>query len=162
VKECFTLNMEELDDAEKLRVASEEDIKFEGQLLHSTKLALISELVRLNDWADFEAAWSPFKDKIDLLLYQPLLRHLLDLLEWAIDPLVQATGYHRFFRTEKSVPFTADGTGKEHPRITSLDAAGMRALENLVSYVGKYVGLRSRLFIKLCRLLRREAKEGRG
>jgi hypothetical protein len=142
-------------------VASEEDLKFEGQLLHSTKLALMAELVRLNDWTDFEAAWTPFKDKLDLLLYQPLLRSLLDLVEWAIQPLFQTVSYHRFFRNESATSAIA-ASPKQHPRITTLDPVGLHALENLLSYVGKYVGLRSRLFIKLCRLLRREAKEGRG
>jgi hypothetical protein len=119
-------------------------------------LALIAELVKLNDWRDFEAAWTPFKDKLDLLLYQPLLRHLLDLLEWAIDPLVRATGYHRFFRNEKPASsYAGDGNGKEHPRIDSLEEGGMATLEKLLGFVGKYVGLRPRLFIKLCRLAKR-------
>lgn len=78
-----------------------------------------------------------------------------------IDPLFQSVGYHRFFRIEKSLRFIAEGTTKEHPRITALDPAGLGVLENLLGYVGKYIGLRSRLFIKLCRLLKREAKEGR-
>lgn len=53
VKECFTLSMEELDEAAKAKLAAEENLKFEGQLLHSTKLALLAEMVRLNDWKDF-------------------------------------------------------------------------------------------------------------
>jgi hypothetical protein len=80
IKECFTLNTEELDETQKAKLYQEESLKFEGQLLHSTKLALISELLRLNDWSDFEAAWIPYKNNIDLLLYQPLLKHLLDLV----------------------------------------------------------------------------------
>lgn len=80
VKECFTLSMEELDDTEKQKMAAEENLKFEGQLLHSTKLALMAELVRLNAWTDFQEAFAPFKGKLDLLLYQPLLKNLLDLV----------------------------------------------------------------------------------
>lgn len=57
-------------------------------------------MVRLNDWVAFEAAWTPFKEKLDLLLYQPLLKNLLDLLEWAIEPLSQPVGFQRFFRFE--------------------------------------------------------------
>ena len=72
-------------------------MEFEGQLLHSSKLALITELLRLNNWTDFTAIWTPFKFKFDLVLYQPLLHVLLDLLEWAIEPLLAPSGFQRFF-----------------------------------------------------------------
>jgi hypothetical protein len=102
ISKCFTLNMEEIDDAEKNKQTIEENLRFEGQLLHSSKLALISELVRINNWKDFIPAWAPFKGKLDLLLYQHLLRYLLNLIEWTIEPLIQNTiSFQRFFKFDK-------------------------------------------------------------
>lgn len=104
--------MEEMEEAEKIKLANEENIKFEGQLLHSTKFALIAELVRQNSWTDFVQSWSGFKGKIDLLLYQPLLRYLLNLIEWSLEPLfIKASPYHKFFkvsRKEVNVPEEAN------------------------------------------------------
>ena len=76
---------------------NEENLKFEGQLINSTKLALITELLKINDWTDFSQHWSPYKGKIDLLLYQPLLKELLNFIEWAIEPLSATISYQKYF-----------------------------------------------------------------
>ena len=76
---------------------NEENLKFEGQLINSTKLALITELLKINDWTDFSQHWAPYKGKIDLLLYQPLLKELLNFIEWAIEPLSATISYQKYF-----------------------------------------------------------------
>lgn len=55
-------------------------------------------MVRCNNWLDFTLLWAPLKNKFDLILYQPLLHALLDLIEWAIEPLLQPIGFQKFFR----------------------------------------------------------------
>lgn len=51
-----------------------------GQLLHSSKLALINGFVSQNDWNNFITLWKVYHDKVDLIIYQPLLKSLLDML----------------------------------------------------------------------------------
>ena len=50
VSKSFTLSMVEIDEVEQLRILEEENQVFEGQLLHSSKLSLITEMVRGNNW----------------------------------------------------------------------------------------------------------------
>jgi len=38
-----------------------------------------------------------YKGKIDLLLYQPLLKELLKFVEWAIEPLSDMVSYQKYF-----------------------------------------------------------------
>lgn len=90
--------MVEIDEQEQAKITSQENLEFEGQLLHSSKLAVITELVKNNDWADFSSLWAGFKNKFDLVLYQPLLHALLDLFEWVIEPLVVPVSFQGFFR----------------------------------------------------------------
>lgn len=90
--------MVEIDEQEQAKITSQENLEFEGQLLYSSKLAVITELVKNNDWADFSSLWAGFKNKFDLVLYQPLLHALLDLFEWVIEPLVVPVSFQGFFR----------------------------------------------------------------
>lgn len=46
-------------------------------MLHSSKLAVVNGFVVLNDWENFVKLWSSYQDKVDLVIYQPLLRTLL-------------------------------------------------------------------------------------
>lgn len=72
------MSMEEIDDAQRLKIIQEENEKFLGQLLHSSRLAFMTELVKINDWTDFMVMWSTLDGKFDLLLYQPLLHCLIE------------------------------------------------------------------------------------
>jgi hypothetical protein len=159
VNKSFTMSMVEIDDAEMTRIFNEENQEFEGQLLYSSKLALINQLLRTNNWQDFASAWAGFKLKFDLLLYQPILHSLLNLLEWAIDPL-EPSGFQKFFRLErKPLSFPCEDSPKEFVQLRAMDESSLEKLGELMGYIGRYVGFRPRAFIKLCRLFKRVVKE---
>lgn len=40
----------------------------------------MAELVRQNDWQNFKILWEIYKNSLDLLIYQPLLHALYDML----------------------------------------------------------------------------------
>ena len=80
---------------------SEDNFTFKGQLLYSTKLALLAHLIRVNDWGHFKLLWNIFYNKIDMLLYQPILNNLSDLLEWVIDPVYRKVSFSRFFKSDR-------------------------------------------------------------
>lgn len=66
-------------------------------MLYSPKLALINGFVLENDWENFSKMWEVYETKIDLIMYQPLLKSLLDMLEWMIHPLYSKVSYSKFF-----------------------------------------------------------------
>lgn len=72
-------------------------------MLHSSKLAIINGFVNLNDWYNFIKMWSNYQDKIDLVTYQPLLRSLMQLLEWVIDPFYSKISFSKYFKSSKSL-----------------------------------------------------------
>lgn len=49
-------------------------------MLYSSKLALMNGFVENNDWLNFISMWKQYENKIDLIIYQPLLRSLLNML----------------------------------------------------------------------------------
>lgn len=53
-------------------------------MLHSPRLAIINGFITINDWGNFKKVWLTIQDKIDLIVYQPLLKSLLSKLEWVI------------------------------------------------------------------------------
>ena len=44
-----------------MRQYQEDNVKFGGQLLYSSKLALMTGLVRVNDWKNFKVMWELYK-----------------------------------------------------------------------------------------------------
>lgn len=71
-------------------------------MLHSSKLAIINGFVNLNDWYHFTKMWSNYQDRIDLIIYQPLLRSLMHLLEWIIDPFYSKISFSKYFKSSRS------------------------------------------------------------
>ena len=92
-------------------------------MVHSTKLAVLAGMVRVNAWEEFTRAWRSYRGKVDLLIYQPLLTNLLDLIEWAIEPITRPIGFQRFFKNEPSLssPILSQGTKNELQQFTSLE-----------------------------------------
>lgn len=80
----FKICLEELTQDQKNTLFHEDNLKFFGQLLYSTRLSLYTQFVKMNEWNTFEKLWSVHKKNFDLLLYQPLLNELLKLIEWFI------------------------------------------------------------------------------
>lgn len=72
-------------------------------MLHSSKLALINGFILINDWHHFIKAWTFYEDKIDLVIYQYLLKSLLQLLEWIIDPLYTKISFSKYFKGNYSL-----------------------------------------------------------
>lgn len=66
-------------------------------MLYSPKLALINGFVLENDWENFSKMWEVYETKIDLIMYQPLLKSLLNMLERVIHPLYSKISYSKFF-----------------------------------------------------------------
>jgi hypothetical protein len=54
--------------------------------------------VRLNEWKIFEKLWLSHKNTFDLMLYQPLLKELLNLIEWSIEPIYSQISFGRFMK----------------------------------------------------------------
>lgn len=71
-------------------------------MIYSSKLAFINGFVVKNDWRNFKKLWKMYEKKIDLIIYQPMLRSLLKMLGWVIDPLYAKVSYCRYFNTEYS------------------------------------------------------------
>ena len=72
-----------------------------GQLLHSSKLAYIAECIRINDWTNFKLLWKVYREKVDLLVYQPILSELLNMLDWMIDPVYNRISLRGLFSIEE-------------------------------------------------------------
>lgn len=79
--------MEQLTEDEQLRIREEENVRFLGQMLYSSKLALMNGFLGRNDWRNFKKLWKIYETKLDLIIYQPILRSLFQMLEWVIDPV---------------------------------------------------------------------------
>lgn len=77
-------------------------------MLHSSKLALINGFVIINDWHHFIKAWTFYEEKIDLVIYQYLLKSLFNLLEWIIDPLYTKISFSKYFKSSYSLNINFD------------------------------------------------------
>jgi|JI6StandDraft_1071083.scaffolds.fasta_scaffold04662_1 hypothetical protein len=71
---------------------------FFGQLLHSTRLWLMSELAEINDWQNFYFMWFMYGQHIDLITHQPILRNLFKLLDWSIQGVHKIISHVRLFK----------------------------------------------------------------
>ena len=162
VMKSFKMILEEIDDVQRIKLKDEDNLKFAGQLLYSSKLALMTCMVRVNDWKNFWILWEHYKYKIDLLLYQPLLIALMDMIDWIIEPLYSKISTSRFFKK----PYTSKN---QFPLDPSLDNSNGLVqitqchdlysdkfvnLSLVLGIVNQYIGFKSKLFIKLCRLFR--------
>lgn len=49
-------------------------------MIYSSKLALLHGFVLNNDWFNFMNMWKDYRSKIDLIIYQPLIRTLIEML----------------------------------------------------------------------------------
>ena len=141
---------------------------FLGQMLYSSKLALLAGLVQVNDWKNFSLMWELLKNKLDLLLYQPLLSSLMNMMEWVIDPQYQKISMGRHFkgnkkRSPKEFPLSDnimnDGHVYQIYQCHNLFGEKLHHLELIFKIVGEYIGFNCRIYTKLCRLFVKILKE---
>jgi hypothetical protein len=72
--------MEEQSEQKLANIRDEENLIFMGQMLYSSKLAVANGFVKENGWNHFVGVWKNYQNKVDLIIYQPLLKSLLEML----------------------------------------------------------------------------------
>ena len=107
----------------------------------------------MNEWQLFEKLWMTHEEYFDLMLYQPLLNELLNLIEWSIEPIYEQISFGRFVKIlVKTEKFQEKERGIK--KSYQLDVSFFEKLSYLFTYVKDYVGFKHTLMVKLCRIFK--------
>lgn len=160
--EAFVFNSEELSDKQKKDMERAERVDFFGQLLHSTRLWLMSELAEINDWEHFYFMWFMYGQHVDLIAHQPTLRNLFRLLDWSIEGVYRIISYSRLFKKhqqplkkEKEPHYDSKIETRQIQQSTVLNEQFLDQVEDILSVLKGYVGFCPPTYVKLCRIFRK-------
>ena len=107
----------------------------------------------MNEWELFERLWGGYKAHFDMMLYQPLLNEVLNLIEWMVEPIYEQISFGRFVKNlVKSERFKEKEGGVK--KLYQLDLGFFEQLQHMFTYVKDYVGFKHSLMVKLCRIFK--------
>lgn len=132
------------------------DIKlFNSPDTTNQKLALFTELIRINSWTKVKQVFDKFDQKILVTNYPPLVEALCDLIHWAIDPIYQVLP-KPLFSTVKS-PIFPSGSLQQANSVSQ----ALEILENILPILGASIGTSTDAYIKACKILQHSEGKSR-